>query len=87
MFIKVVRPNVIKLHTDDGGALRATKHATYERTIECDDFSVEDQGDRIFVECKPNKGAFSVEKQPGFAVYVLNNQGDTIHTYRWDRGR
>jgi hypothetical protein len=82
VFIKVVKPNVVKVERLD----KVTKHASYERTIECDDFSIEDQGDSVFIECKPDKGFFHVEKKPGYAVYVLNNQGDTIHTYRWDKG-
>ena len=66
------------------------KRPTIEKVIECDGYDVkhfdgeEGKPGYITLELRPDRGTFSITKEPGSMVFIMNSDGRTIDRFRWD---
>ena len=76
MFVRIIKPLTPK-QQEVGGRKR------FEKTIECGDYEIEHRDDHtLLVLDEGSKGTFTLEHAEGYELYIMNNQGDTIASYR-----
>lgn len=75
MFVRIIKPLTPRQQTKS--------RRRFEKTIECSDYVIEHREDHTWLELDEGaKGSFTLEHQEGYELYIMNNQGDTIASYR-----